>query len=351
MEEGRPADDLTARTVDDLWGSVLGRDEPGAVGAVFASLEAGLDPESLLLDVIATVQRRVGTEWAANRMSVAAEHAATAICDRTIAAMAWHPLVRRPERAGATRVTVACVDGEWHALPARLLSEVLRLRGWAVDFLGAQVPSPHLVEHLHRSGAQVVALSSSLAPRLPTAHAALAACQAVGVPVLVGGAAFGPDGRYARVLGANAWASHARDAAEVLERGVPDKPLGGFLVDRLPHLADQEYTMVGTTRSRLVSEVMADLESRFPAMAAYDARQRQHTAEDLSHILDFLAAGLYVDDARLFVDFLRWTAGVLEARGVPAASLTPALALLSERLRDFPRAAGILRAGRESLVR
>ncbi|MYS44742.1 cobalamin-binding protein, partial [Streptomyces sp. SID5998] len=99
-------------------------------------------------------------------------------------------------------VTVACVDGEWHALPARLLAEVLRCRGHRVDFLGAQVPTPHLIAHLHRTAPAVVALSSSLPVRLPDAHTAITAVQALGIPVLAGGAAFGDDGRYARLLGA-----------------------------------------------------------------------------------------------------------------------------------------------------
>ncbi|XMN05392.1 B12-binding domain-containing protein [Streptomyces griseobrunneus] len=102
-----------------------------------------------------------------------------------------------------------------------LLSSVLTLRGWKVDFLGAQVPTPHLVAHLHSTGADAVALSSSIATRLPTAHTAITACQAVGVPVLAGGAAFGADGRYARLLGADAWAPDVRAAARRLADGIP----------------------------------------------------------------------------------------------------------------------------------
>ena len=162
-------------------------------------LRSGLDPESLLLDVIGAVQRRVGQEWAANRLTVAQEHAATAINDRVDRRPSAHVL--KPAGAAPGPVTVACVDGEWHALPARLLAEVLRLRGFQVDYLGAQVPAPHLVAHLHRTGPDAVALSSSIATRLPTAHATITACQAAAHPVIAGGAAFGPDGRYARLLG------------------------------------------------------------------------------------------------------------------------------------------------------
>ncbi|MEU9396644.1 cobalamin-dependent protein [Streptomyces sp. NPDC048324] len=336
---------------DRLWTAVRAGDEYQACATVLDAVGSGLDAETVLLDVIGAVQLRVGTEWAANRLTVAEEHAATAIHERVVAALAHHPEHRGPAPTRA-RVTVACVDGEWHALPARLLAEVLRRRGWQVDFLGAQVPTPHLIAHLHQTGSRVVALSATLSPHLPTAHAAITACQAVGVPVVAGGAAFGPDGRHARALGADAWAAHAREAAEVLDRGLtrPDLPAVRQTVDDLPHLTDQEYTMVVGTRRELLKETLVGLEDRFPPMRAYSERQRQRTAEDIGHILDHLAAALYVADEDLFRDFIAWTADVLTARDVPARSLDPALELLAQRLQDFPRATRILASARETLA-
>ncbi|AGJ55607.1 cobalamin B12-binding domain-containing protein [Streptomyces sp. NPDC001110] len=334
---------------DQLWTAVTSRDEHAAAAVLFAALDAGIDAETALLDVIAPVQARVGTEWAANRLSVAQEHAASAIAERVIAALAHHPAVRTTPRLG--RVTVACVDQEWHVLPARLLAEVLTLRGWQVDFLGAQVPTPHLIGHLHNNGADVVALSSSIPTRLPTAHAAVTACQAVGVPVLAGGAAFGPDGRYALRLGADAWAPDARSAARRLADGipVPVPAAGRQQIDDLPHLSDQEYTLVVRSRPQLVREVMAQMETRFPPAAAYTEQQREHTAQDIAHIVEYLGVALYMDDDELFTGFLTWTAGILEARRVPAASLLPVLDVLGTELKDFPRTTRLLGEARSAL--
>ncbi|MGE2725320.1 cobalamin B12-binding domain-containing protein [Mycolicibacterium pulveris] len=333
---------------DRLWDAVLDGDEYAAVATVFEAVDAGVTPEDALLDVVAPVQRKVGTEWAADRLTVAQEHAATAINDRVIAALSQHPAARTAAHAG--RVTVACVDGEWHALPARLLGEVLRLRGWRVDFLGAQVPTPHLIAHLHQYAPDAVALSCSIPTRLPAAHAAISACQAAGVSVLVGGAAFGPDGRYARLLGADAWAPDARAAAQRLNEGVARLRLTANPPSAdLPHLADQEYSMVSGAKAQLVTSTVAELEHSFPAMRDYSEAQREHTAADIAHILDFLATALYVDDDELFTTFIAWTAEVLDARGVPAASLTPALELLSAQLQDFPRTQRMLAAARSAL--
>ncbi|QEN12131.1 cobalamin B12-binding domain-containing protein [Mycolicibacterium sp. ELW1] len=339
-----------AETQERLWGAALAGDEYAAVAVVFAALDAGMAPEEVLLDVIAPVQYRVGTEWAANRISVTEEHCATAINDRVIGALAHHPSSRSPATTG--RVTVACVDGEWHALPARLLAEVLRIRGWQVDFLGAQVPTPHLVAHLHRTGPDAVALSCSIPSRLPVAHAAITACQAAGVPVLVGGAAFGPDGRYGRQLGADAWAADARAAAETLVRGLTRVPVAGgtHLLTDLPHLVDQEYTMITDMAPQLVHACVGELERRLPDMRSYSDAQRQHTTEDIGYIIDFLAAALYTDDDDLFGRFISWTSDILCARGVPAAALPPALDILIAQLPDFPRAQRILRTARITLA-
>ncbi|MFJ5048436.1 B12-binding domain-containing protein [Streptomyces sp. NPDC088719] len=332
-----------------LWKAVSAGDERVAIELVLGLLDEGTDPESVLLDVIARVQARVGEEWAAARIDVAQEHAATAINDRAVAAVGTHPAARAT--AGRGRITVACVDGEWHGLPARLLAEVLKLRGWQVDYLGAQVPTPHLIAHLHGTRADAVALSSSIATRLPTAHAAITACQAIGVPVLVGGAAFGPEGRYAKLLGADAWAPDARTAADHLAQGPLPRPEPDHQqFDDLPHLTDQEYTLVARNRAPLVRSVYTALEDAFPAMRSYDDLQRERTAEDLAHIVEFLATALYLDDEELFTGFITWTAQILVARGVPARSLPPALNLLAHELKDFPRAARILRAGTRSLT-
>lgn len=330
-----------------LWAAVTAGDEYAAGDVVVQALSSGTDPESVLLDVIGAVQRRVGREWAANRLTVAQEHAATAINDRVIATFGY--VLRRPE-PHLGRITVACVDGEWHAMPARLLSEVLRLRGFQVDYLGAQVPAPHLVAHLHRTGPDAVALSSSIATRLPTAHATITACQAAATPVIAGGAAFGPDGRYARLLGAEAWAPDARAAADRLARPLPRPDTAHQPLDDLPHLADQEYTLVTRSSGRLVKAVLAGLEERIPAMRSYTELQRQYTAEDVAHVVEFLATALYVGDPELFTGFLTWTAGILTARGVPAVSLLPALDLLEAELRDFPRATDLLRTARTELA-
>ena len=313
-------------------------DECGAVEVVTDLLDDGVPPQRIMIDLIAPTQSRVGELWAANQWSVAREHAATAISERALAAVSAR-ITTRPTRG---RITVACVDGEWHALPVRILAEMLRLDGWRVDFLGANVPGPHLVTHLHQTGPDAVALSCMLPVRLPRAHAAIAACRAAGVPVIAGGRGFGPDGRYAERLGADAWAGTAEDAVTRLARDWPP-PLDD--AHETSFLGDDEYTYVVRHRPTLITTALEQLKHSYPAMREYNQRQIDSTGEDVAHIVDFLAAALYVGETAIFTDFVTWTAEVLNARGVPGVALRVGLDAVRGQLRDYPTARAMLDAG------
>lgn len=316
-------------------------DEYAAIDMAIGLLDAGVPAERVLLDLVAPAQSEVGERWARNEWSVAQEHAATHISEQVVAAVAAHA---NPRPTGG-RVVVACMDGEWHALPPRLVAEVLRLRGWQVTFLGASVPAAHLVSYLHRYDAHAVALACALPMRLPYAHRMIEACRRSDVPVVVGGRGFGADGRWARRLGV-AWAPNAPAAAELI---ADERALRGVPQARLAHLADDEYASLVRRRGELIDSALADLRERVPAARAYSPTQLDATVSDLGHIVDFLAAAVYVDDPSLFTEFVEWLSEILLSRGVPAGAVARPLDHYGVALRDFPRAGRVLALGRAAL--
>ncbi|MCG5469513.1 cobalamin-dependent protein [Micromonospora sp. LAH09] len=316
-------------------------DEYAAIDVAIGLLDAGVPAERVLLDLVAPAQAEVGERWARNEWSVAQEHAATHISEQVVAAVAAHA---NPRPTGG-RVVVACMDGEWHALPPRLVAEVLRLRGWQVTFLGASVPAAHLVSYLHRYDAHAVALACALPMRLPHAHRMIEACRRSDVPVVVGGRGFGADGRWARRLGV-AWAPNAPAAAELI---ADERALRGVPPARLTHLADDEYASLVRRRGELIDSALADLRDRVPAARAYSPTQLDATVSDLGHIVDFLAAAVYVDDPSLFTEFVEWLSEILLSRGVPAGAVARPLDHFGVALRDFPRAGRVLALGRAAL--
>ncbi|MFF5173443.1 B12-binding domain-containing protein [Micromonospora sp. NPDC000089] len=323
-----------AQAYPEFIASLAEADEYAAIDVAVGLLEAGVPAERVLLDLVAPAQAEVGERWARNEWSVAQEHAATHISERVVAAIAGHANPR-PTRG---RIVVACMDGEWHALPPRLVAEVLRLRGWQVTFLGASVPAAHLVSYLHRHDAHAVALACALPMRLPYAHRMIEACRRSDVPVVVGGRGFGDDGRWARALGV-AWAPDAPSAADLI---ADERALRRAHPAQLSHLADDEYASLVKRRGELIDSALADLRERVPSVRDYTPAQLDSTVSDLGYIVDFLAAALYVDDASLFTDFVDWLVAILTSRGVPGAAVGLTLEHYHRLLRDFPRAAGFL---------
>ncbi|MFF2063007.1 B12-binding domain-containing protein [Streptomyces sp. NPDC058200] len=335
MSEARTAITDDVRAVFDAH---LGHaDEEAAVALTLRLLREGVSPEEILLGLVAPAQVAVGVRWACDEWSVAQEHAATHISERAVAALAAATHLPAPAAssgaASAGDVVVTCSDGEWHILPARILSEVLRLRGYRVRFLGGHVPAARLVSDLHQHGPDVVALSCTLPVRLPLAYRLIQVCHRAGVPVLCGGSGFGPDGVWARALGADLYAADAAGADTLLRHRWPPPLTGEPSVDAR---STEAYAELARRRSELLGHVVARLHDRFPAMRHPTDQQYEATTETLGHLLDSLAAGVFVDDPRVLTGYLSFCVDFLAARSVDPERLRMVLETLSELLPGRP---------------
>jgi methanogenic corrinoid protein MtbC1 len=124
----------------------------------FARLSAGAPLTELCDLVIAPALRRVGTAWAAGELSIAAEHRATAICERLVAARMHQPQ-GRPR--GVALVTTP--PGERHGLPALMAVAALREDHWQVHHLAADLPTEEVVNLAVETGTSLIVLSAATA--------------------------------------------------------------------------------------------------------------------------------------------------------------------------------------------
>ena len=118
----------------------------------------------------------------------------------------------------------------------------------------------------------------------------------------------------------------------------------------LAHLADGEHEVLPRRRAELVTGALAALTARFPVISSYSAVQAEATVDDLGHILDFLAAAVYVDDDTLFTEFLDWLVDLLRVRRVPVATVTDTVGHYAAELADLPRARRCLAAAHRLLT-
>jgi methanogenic corrinoid protein MtbC1 len=309
-------------------------DRRTALDIVTSLLADGVAPGDLLVDLVGASQREVGLRWQRGEWSVPQEHAATAINDVAVALIA----ADGPGSADLGHVVVSCVDDELHALPARLVAEAIGLAGWRVTYLGASTPATRLSAFLHELGPDAVALSCTVAMSLPRARELIEASREVGVPVLVGGAAFGVTPLRAERLGADGWATGASSALEVLS----SLPVTTTPAPPLEHEGVTDHLELVDRRSRILADAFAELAHRLPPVSGYDDVRLAHTRSDLAHLLDFVAAARYVDDDTVLFDLTDWLLDVLRARGVPGAALTLGLESLAAAASDVPGARRLL---------
>jgi MerR family transcriptional regulator, light-induced transcriptional regulator len=137
-----------------LYAALLAGDEAQA-RQVFGRLTGGGVPLAELCDlVIAPALRRIGAEWAAGELSIAAEHQATAICERLIAANF------RPPQGRPRGVAVAATPpGERHGLAALMAAACLCEDRWQVHHLATDLPVDEVIRFAADTGASLIVLS------------------------------------------------------------------------------------------------------------------------------------------------------------------------------------------------
>jgi excisionase family DNA binding protein len=138
----------------------------------FDRLAAGVPLIDVCERVMAPALRRVGSQWEAGALTIAAEHRASAICERLIASRAQQP----PGRPRGIAVTTT-PPGERHALPALMAAACLREDRWLVHHLAVDLPVVEVIGLALDVGADLVALSTATAE---TARAARRAARAIG---------------------------------------------------------------------------------------------------------------------------------------------------------------------------
>jgi methylmalonyl-CoA mutase cobalamin-binding domain/chain len=191
-------------------------DARGALAVVDALIDAGASFDAICEEVLRPALYEIGDLWERAEIGVADEHLAAAISETVLAcigALSAVPLEGEP------RVLVACTDGEWHALGARMVGEALAAAEWSVHYLGASTPPDAIARAVVQRGVEILALSTTMADNLPAVARTIDAVRdaAPGIRIVVGGQAYGGDGARARAVGADAFLPGLRGLTDSVE--------------------------------------------------------------------------------------------------------------------------------------
>jgi len=279
--------------------AILAAAGDGDAGTAFHLVRGLMDDMSfdeILFDVLAPVQQELGRRWIQGDYSIPEEHAATAAVETLVASLGGS--FDLPEDGAP--VVIACAEGETHTLSGRMITALLLFLGWRATFLGSGVPADELESYLRDVSPEWLVLTCSIPSNLRGARMSIIAAHAAGIPVLVGGRAFGTDDRLARAVGADAWTADARDAAALIESTEPDiaaaERTAAVPSPDLPILLQRRLEIVSRAADRVAEatgpEVFAELGRR--------------NWEDVTVLFDSLASALTVADPAVLTDLARW---------------------------------------------
>ena len=326
--------------LDRYWSAVVASDEHGALAAARAARDRGVSLDDVLIGLVVGTQLRVGALWADNEWPVAREHAATSVSEAVVQRLNDD----LPDPATGPLHLVACVEREWHALPALVVATGLKAAGLRTLYLGASASRDELVGRILDTGPRLVLLSASLTSSLPRARRHVEAVRGTGTPVLVGGAAFDRDGVRARRLGATAYATDLAAAIaqlDTLPRHVAEAP-------PLRHRGAVEAREIGAQTDEIARDVMTATDHALGLSGGGGAAVspddwRVVFATFVPHLVDALVGALLVEDAGVMAETRTWLGDVLVRRRADPRALGALDQALTRRLLEYPEALRLLR--------
>lgn len=235
--------------------AVLSGSSDRAQQVIDQGLASGIIPSKLYLDVLMPVQIELGALWHKGEITIPQEHIATQITLRQMGRL--KALLKTRLKLGLKAV-VSSVEGDQHFIGAQAVADFLTVDGWEVDFLGADVPTDHLVPFAKARGAHLVCVSCSLTPLIPVATKLVQELRKINPApkVLIGGAAFTLNPELAVQVNADAYTPDPQQAVTLARQvcGIlnAENSLGLFL-RKLGHSVHEYRKLRGFSQQELAS--------------------------------------------------------------------------------------------------
>jgi methanogenic corrinoid protein MtbC1 len=198
--------------------AVLAGERSAALTIVTDALRNGASAVDVYVDVLQAALYEVGRLWESNRITVAHEHAATAIT-QFVTAHLYDRLERSPSTAKRGTMVLTGLEGELHSIGALMVADVLETRGWTVHFLGTNLPHASIVDTIRRYEPDCVGISATMLFNLPAVRRLIESVRdewGRSKRIMLGGGAFRRTPELWRELGADGHAGDLRQALSLM---------------------------------------------------------------------------------------------------------------------------------------
>lgn len=213
FEEAEPHAELAQQYLDTL----LRGERQRASHLILEAVDKDkISVKDIYLHVFQRSQYEIGRLWQMNQISVAQEHYCTAATQLIMSQL--YTYIFATKRLDHTLVAT-CVGGDLHEIGVRMVADFFEMEGWDTYYLGANMPTPSVLQELEERDAEVLAISATMTFHIRAVKELITAVRIHGlfqrVKIIVGGYPFNSEPTLWQQIGADAYAPNAKEAIVV----------------------------------------------------------------------------------------------------------------------------------------
>ncbi|SFF90826.1 Methanogenic corrinoid protein MtbC1 [Halobacillus alkaliphilus] len=121
----------------------------------------------LYQEIITPAMYYIGELWEQNKITVADEHLATAICDFSLSRLESELKPIKGKHQTNYKALLFGVEDEQHYIGLKMVADTFKEQGWRVRYLGPNLSMEHSMSQIEKFRPDVIGLSAALSYRLP----------------------------------------------------------------------------------------------------------------------------------------------------------------------------------------
>ena len=197
---------------------LIDMERPKAVEYILNLTEQETSIEDIYLMIFQPVQYEIGRLWQFGELSVAQEHYATSVTQLAMSQL--YPKIFSSFSKGKKALTT-CIGDELHELGIRMVADLLELNGWDTIHLGSNTPVPEIIDLVQEEEIDLLAISATLPNQLDESKKLIKTIRENNklseLKIMVGGRVFMQSDELWRKVGADGFASNAKQAVKVAD--------------------------------------------------------------------------------------------------------------------------------------
>ncbi len=196
--------------------ALLSKNKTLAIKIILTAFQQGVPVSDLYMKVLEPTLKEIGRLWECNQIYVAQEHYFSEITQLIISKLYLDTM---PTYSKNSKVVTMAVNGEYHHIGIKIVTNLLELDGWKSFYLGVNIPSESLIKTIEEEKADVLVISATMSFNINSVDTLINTIRLTksckNIKIMVGGNAFNTDESLWKAVGADAYSANGVDAVKV----------------------------------------------------------------------------------------------------------------------------------------